>query len=55
MTKLMDLLANSEGSTGLTPFGINEHGEIAGTVSGDGERWPGRGRRGSRAAASIFA
>ena len=36
MTKLMDLLANSEGSTGLTPFGINEHGEIAGTVSGDG-------------------
>lgn len=38
MTKLIDLLANSEGINGLEACGINEHGEIVGTIYGDGYR-----------------
>jgi len=36
MTELIDLLANSEGIGDLTAGGINESGEIVGTISGDG-------------------
>ncbi|MHC4497530.1 MAG: DUF3466 family protein [Planctomycetota bacterium] len=36
MTKLIDLLANSEGISDLGALGINESGEIVGTIRGDG-------------------
>ncbi len=36
MTKLIDLIANSEGIGDLTAIGINEWGEIVGTIYGDG-------------------
>ncbi|MBL7224460.1 MAG: hypothetical protein ISS72_11475 [Candidatus Brocadiae bacterium] len=36
MTKLIDLIENSEGIGGLDAFGINERGEIAGAIRGDG-------------------
>lgn len=36
MTKLIDLLANSEGIGSLTALGINESGEIVGHIYGDG-------------------
>ncbi|GAG50034.1 unnamed protein product, partial [marine sediment metagenome] len=35
LTKLIDLLANSEGISDLSASDINEYGEITGTIYGD--------------------